>query len=235
MTDREQLRALRDERFPELPLDCGQRTNPGIVDTDEWRDWSAQDSTPDQLRIESYLARFDLHGKSILHIGIGNSGLALRFCRKAAAIVGTTVIPSEVSRARELGIANYKAVLHNKHSGENAAVPGAFDFIVDNNPTTFCCCMVHLANMLEFYASRLGPRGQLVTDRVGLSWTTDAPGANCRWGFSFDDLAAVAALVDLRTHAVDDTVLVVASDPTALRPSRWSASYLGRLLVNRRR
>jgi hypothetical protein len=42
------------------------------------RNWSQKWTTPDQLRIERYIDRFDLRSKRILHIGIGNSGLARR-------------------------------------------------------------------------------------------------------------------------------------------------------------
>ena len=207
--DRHGLDRLREERFPELPLDCGERIEPGIADLAEWRDWTVQLTTPDQLRIEEYLDRHDLAGKTILHIGTGNSELARRFHGRARSIFGTTVVPSEVERAEALGIPNYRAVLHNKHSGNNDDVPRGFDFIVDNNPTTFCCCLVHLEAMLDFYGSRLSPTGQVVTDRVGLGWTTEAERSNPRWRFDFDDLAAVAPLAGLNAYAVTDHIYVL--------------------------
>ncbi len=222
--DSSDLAKLRDSRFPELPLDCGNSVRPGIVDTAEWRDWSDVETTADQLRIEDYLDLFDLSDSDILHIGIGNSGLAQRFADKAKSIFGISVVESEVEQANSLDLPNYRAVIHNKHSGGDERIPAAFDFIIDNNPTTFCCCLEHLARMLELYANRLSPSGQVVTDRVGLGWTTDAPGSNRRWAFSFDDLAAAAALAGLTAARAGPTIYTL-SVGRPRRPgiiARWS-------------
>jgi hypothetical protein len=232
--DSSDLANLRDSRFPELPLDCGNNIEPGIVDTAEWRDWSEVETTADQLRIEDYLDLFDLSESAILHIGIGNSGLALRFAAKAKSIFGTSVVDSEVERANSLNLPNYRAVIHNKHSDDDERIPSNFDFIVDNNPTTFCCCMKHLAKMLELYAQRLTPGGQMVTDRVGLSWTTDAPRSNERWSFSFDDLAAVAALAGLTASRLGPTIYTLSigrpKRPGFIARARYEAySYLRRI------
>jgi hypothetical protein len=218
--DRTALRSLHAARFAELPFDCGKTSRAGIADTEEWRDWSAQPTTPDQLRIEAYLDAFDLKGKSILHVGSGNSRLAARFAPRARRIVGTTVVSAEVRCAEALCLPNYQAVLHNKY--DPGPLEGApFDFIVDNNPATFCCCLTHFARMIEFYADALAPEGQVVTDRVGLGWTTAR--SHARWSFDFDDLAAVARLAGLATYRVGDETIALAHGPPA-RPtlrSRW--------------
>ena len=211
--DRTALHSLHTERFADLPFDCGEELEPGIADADEWRDWSAMPSTPDQLRIESYLDRFDLGGRAILHIGSGNSLLAERFAGRAERIVGTTVVPGEVLRGEALGLANYRVLLHNKYGGAAELAGKRFDFIVDNNPATFCCCLTHFARLIEFYANALESDGQMVTDRVGLGWTMK--GANPRWGFSFEDLAAVARLAGLGTFSHGRETIVVARVPPA--------------------
>jgi hypothetical protein len=214
--DWQRLSALHSERFPELPLDCGNDEEPGIRDTDEWRDWSELWATADQLQIEDYLDRVGTRGKSILHIGIGSSGLARRFTGHAAILVGTTVVPAELEKASSLALNNYRALIHNKYSGENYRIPESFDVIVDNNPTTFCCCIKHLGKMLEFYASKLNPHGQVITHRTGLGWKIDASGAHERWAFSFDDIAAVAPAAGLTAYQVTDEIYVLARS----RPSR---------------
>lgn len=222
------LEALAAERFPELTLDCGRRGDPGLVDSTQWRDWTVRETTPDQLRIEDYLDMQDLRGRSILHIGLGNSGLALHFHERAREIVGTTVVPAERDNGRALGLANYHVALHNKYTGAAEGMADHFDFVVDNNPTTFCCCLAHLATMLEFYADKLGESGQFVTDRVGLGWT-HVPGCNPRWSFGFDDLAAVGALAGLKATQVDRDVWVLSRKPPAPLP----ASARAKLLVRR--
>jgi hypothetical protein len=212
------LRRLHAERFAELPFYCGKPSG-GVMDAEDWRDWSAQPTTPDQLRIEAYLDAFDLAGKSILHVGSGNSRLAARFAGRARRIVGITVVPDEVRCAEALGLGNYRALLSNKYDGGLDA--GTFDFIVDNNPATFSCCLTHFARMIEFYADALAADGQIVTDRVGLGWTTAH--SHPRWSFGFDDLAAVAKLAGLGSYRMGSETIVLARRPPA-RPtirSRW--------------
>jgi hypothetical protein len=230
--DPDALLQLRNLRFPQLPLDCGS-PDPGITDVDEWRDWTEMPTTPDQLRIEDYLDRFDLRGKSILHVGAGNSGLAVRFARRAREIVGTTVVASEAAHGRDLGLRNYRVLLHNKYSAESEGVSGPFDFIVDNNPTTFCCCIRHFGAVLDFYASNLAPNGQLVTDRVGLGWTTDAPGSNPRWRFSFDDLAQAAPLAGLTAYRISGDTYILAREAPPRPPLRTEFGHFLRSLFGK--
>jgi hypothetical protein len=225
-------RALAAERFRDLPLDCGRRTDPGVMQGEAWRDWSRFETTPDQLRIEDYLDLHDLRGRSILHIGLGNSGLAVRFHKRAREIVGTSIIPAEVEKARALGLPNYRAVLHNKYTGRAEDWADRFDFIVDNGPTTFCCCLSHLATMLEFYVASLGVGGQVVTDRVGLAWT-DIPGGNPRWSFDLDDLAAAGEVVGLRASRVDRNIYVLSRNDVEPLPPSTGLKLLARSIGRR--
>jgi len=210
----EDLVELQRTRFAGLPLDCGQDDDPGVLDAEEWRDWSAQPTTTDQWRIEAYLDRFSLRGKRILHVGVGNSGLARRLHRDVAEIVGTTVVPAECRHGESLDLPNYRVLLHNKYLAAGAPA-GPFDFIVDNNPTTFGCCLKHLRAMLESYAAALAPGGRMVTDRQGLGWVSAGPGQNPRWAFDFDDLAAVAPLAGLGAWRHDETIFLLAKRPPA--------------------
>lgn len=200
-------RDLHRSRFPGLPLDCGATCDPGILFSEDLRDWSLRETTPDQARIERYIDRFDLRDKRILHIGIGNSGLARRLRNRAREIVGTTIDDPEIRVAEATGLANYAFVKHNKYSGDNGIVPGRFDVIIDNNPTSPCCCMRHLATLFEFYVAKLAPDGMIVTDREGLEWIPE--GAPEGWSFDFEDLSAVAAAARLRTFRVTRTVYLM--------------------------
>lgn len=217
------------QRFEGLPLDCGRRDEPGLVERGEWSDWTEHGTTPDQLRIEDYLDAFDLAGRTILHVGCGNSGLAARFAGRARKIVGTTVTPGELAHARRWiessGVGNYRVVLHNKYLGGDGMAGETFDFIVDNNPSTFGCCLTHFARMMDFYARSLAPGGQILTDRVGLGWSMAH--SDPRWGFDAGDLAAFASLFGLETHEIGANVIVLARG----KPRRPSvAGRLARLL-----
>lgn len=204
-------RALQAQRFPELPFDCGRSADPGIRFSEELRDWSDKATTPDQRRMENYIDRYDLRRKRILHIGIGNSGLAQRFGKRVKEIVGTTIDEPEFKVAQSLELPNYRFMLHNKFSAENQALDGPFDFILDNNPTSPCCCIRHLAVLFEFYAGKLAREGQIITDREGLEWVPEE--SNPRWSFTFDDLAAAGAVAGLTAHRVNSTVFVLSRSP----------------------
>jgi hypothetical protein len=180
------------------------------------RNWSQKWTTPDQLRIERYIDRFDLRSKRILHIGIGNSGLARRFHHRVGEIVGTSIDEPELQLAQNLSYSNYHAVLHNKYSGMSDEVTGRFNVIVENNPTSACCCMRHLAELFRFLELKLAEDGQIVTDRVGLAWIPD--GAHPRWSFDFEDLQAVASVVGLQAWKINRDTYVL-SRRTLAKPA----------------
>jgi hypothetical protein len=205
-------REVQQRRFPQLPFDCGKRANPGVRYHEDLRDWSDKATTPDQRRMEHYIDRYDLSTKRVLHIGIGNSGLARRFQGRAKEIVGTTIDEPEIAVAQSLGLPNYRYLIHNKYSGQHEAVEGRFDFILDNNPTSPCCCVRHLGELFAFYAAKLAPGGQMVTDRIGLRWVPDD--ANRRWSFDFDDFAAAGAIVGFTATPANKNIFVLSrGDP----------------------
>ena len=168
-------------RFRNLPYNCGELDSPGVDETEEWRDFSARESTDDQLRIEDIIARTAMAaGGNLLHIGIGNSGLAERLHPKFARIAGITIQPGELNRAVLLRIPNYEVRNYNKYKAGLAALfAGKFDIIVDNNPTSFCCCCMHLNMMMRSYAEMLKDGGVILSDRAGLKWVT--PQNNKGW------------------------------------------------------
>lgn len=194
----EAWRELHVTRFAELPLDCGNCVDAGIIYSEDLRDWSDKATTPDQARMERYIDRYDLRTKRILHIGVGNSALARRFHNRVREIVGTTIDEPEIRVARALSIPNYSCILHNKYSGRDTDISGKFDFILDNNPTSPCCCIRHLADLFSFYATKLNPSGMVVTDLGGLQWVP--AGSSARWRFDFDDLSAAAATAGIRAY-----------------------------------
>lgn len=223
-------RELHRSRFPELPLDCGNRTDPGIIYSEDLRDWSHKATTSDQARMERYIDRYDLRHSRILHIGIGNSGLAQRFHKRAGEIVGTTIDEPELRVARALALPNYAFVLHNKYSGRNEVVDGTFDVIFDNNPTSPCCCIRHLADLFELYASKLADGGQIVTDQLGLGWVPDD--SNPRWSFNFDDLAAAGAAAGLSAYRMNRSVYVLSRTPPRAADFASSARHIARRIAS---
>lgn len=197
-------------RFAALPTDCGQVCEPGTDEVEAWRDWTDRPTTEDQVRIENVLADLVRPGSRILHVGVGNSGLARRFARPGRTIIGTTISTAELAHGNSLNLPGYAVHALNEYGDTPPPGPAEFDFIVDNNPTAFGCCRTHLLQMLDHYQSRLARDGLILTDRKGLGWVTSAPGANPRWAFSVEDWAQVGRLFGLRIEQLSDTVVALA-------------------------
>lgn len=178
---------------------------------------------------------FDLKGRTILHVGCGNSGLAARFAARTRAILGTTVTPGELRHAQDWiersGTGNYWVLLHNKYLGREWMADERFDFIVDNNASTFACCLTHFARMMEFYAGSLAPGGQVVTERVGLGWSL--PHSHPRWSFDAADIGAFARAVGLGTYEVGANIIVLAREAPRRPPLRGRVAHRLRELGRR--
>ncbi len=186
---------------------CGELNKPGLaVDYSPYVDFSRRRTTSDQSRIEAVLAQLPLAGRRILHIGIGNSGLARRFAARGALVDGVTVSEAEYGHGRSLELEGYRVHLCNKFSRGFTATfaPGRFDFIVDNNLASFACCQYHLFSMFENYLCCLKPGGMILTDQRGMDWALLDPSLIL-------DFSALARLVDkLPLNAIKVTQMVYA-------------------------
>jgi cyclopropane fatty-acyl-phospholipid synthase-like methyltransferase len=173
-------------------------------------DYSRRETTTDQSEIEAALEATPLEGKRILHVGIGNSGLARRFAPRALAVEGLTVSAAELAHASALGISNYRPRLLNKHDPRLSAVSAEpFDIIVDNNLAAYACCKHHLYVMFESYAALMRPGGELFTHKLGMEWTAGDP----RWRLTDDDLDQLASTFGFRVRrAAGGVRVLVASD-----------------------
>jgi hypothetical protein len=202
-------------RFDALLLWCGN-INGGVDEDPEWRDWTHRETTPDQMRIEDVLATLDVTGATLLHIGIGNSRLAQRFCRSAQFIDGITLQASELRHGVDLGIENYNALIANKYDPDlDSRFHRVYDFIIDNNPSTFCCCRRHLATMLANYTALLKPGGVILTDTVGLGWTSSPN--DSRWGLNQGEWYQLGRIFQLVGERYTDTVIGLRKPLTATR------------------
>jgi hypothetical protein len=89
----------------------------------ERMEWSGQASA-DQERMMHYLRSDDLSGRTILHVGTGNSELGI-LCAATAKLVDTmSISPAEIDRANSLGLPNYRGFVCNKYFAERAAGRG---------------------------------------------------------------------------------------------------------------
>jgi len=147
---------------------CGGE-QPGVSPNAEAIDWTRQETTRDQVRIEAVLDTMTLTGAQILHVGVGNSHVAQRFANRVRRIDGLTVHQNEKIYAEALRISNYTVYVLNKHSREVASVLAhTYDFIIDNNLASFACCKNHFRVMLQNYVAVLRSRGRVLTCQIGM-------------------------------------------------------------------
>jgi hypothetical protein len=210
-------------RFGRLCHDCGRENNPGIDELPEWQIWTNQATTADQLAIEEQLENFVTASSSILHIGAGNSSLGRRFAPRVSTVVGTTLHDEERVLSEGLGIENYAVVCANKYSEDMDRIAGNFDFIVDNNPSSFACCLFHFSRMMVSYAELLKRDGGLfMTAQRGWGWVVTANDLN--WSFGWDDWALLGEILRMPVARVTDMVYSMQRLPDSV-----SASMLNEL------
>jgi len=192
-------------RYRDAPEVCGKLDHPGLAtDMPLWVDHTRDETTVDQARIEDALEGMDLDGRAILHVGVGNSGLARRFAPRIAVVDGLTVSDAEKKLADSLAIPNYTVHILSKYSREFLVqIANRYDYIVDNNLASFACCKYHFFRMLDNYVWCMRPGARILTDQRGMDWAVnDDP----RWQLTYDDLVALEDLFPLTAGAVTDTV-----------------------------
>ncbi len=133
--------------------------------------WENRQITSDELEIINFLENsFDLHSKSILHIGIGNSFFAKKFFKNK--IFGITISQKEIDLANSLGLSNYKVLLCDKYSFsfKEDFNNMSFDLIVDANLKSYSCCQDSFNFYIENLFYKLNKNGTLITSKNGMNW-----------------------------------------------------------------
>jgi hypothetical protein len=133
--------------------------------------------------------------------------LALRFgsTHRVVVIDGVTLGAAELDYALSSGW--YNSVRRaNKYSRDffEDFSDEYYDFIIDNNLSSYACCQKHFLQMMRAYTNALKPGGMILTDRVGLA---HAPG-DPNWNLT-DDLAVLAKDFNLALITETETVLAL--------------------------
>jgi hypothetical protein len=191
--------------FNRAPEVCGRLDNPGLAtDMPLWVDHTHDDTTVDQARIEDVLDELDVDGRAILHVGVGNSGLAKRFAPRVELIDGLTVSEAEKVLADSLEIPNYTVSLLSKYGREFLRrIGNQYDYVVDNNLASFACCKYHFYRMLDNYLWCMRPGARILTDQRGMDWTVEE---DPQWQLAYGDLVALEDLFPVTAGALTDTV-----------------------------
>jgi hypothetical protein len=159
--------------------------------------------TADQQRIENILHCINLHNKTILHVGVGNSNIARLFGKQLTYLDGITVMIDEKEYADSLSVKNYSVVIGNKYSCDFLKISRSYDIIIDNNLSSFACCKHHFLNMFESYVNRLNDYGLLITDKVGLAYSK----IPTSFAMYFHDLVELEKLFPIKVFWFDKNVI----------------------------
>lgn len=137
-------------------------------------DYSSCAPSDDQKEINDYLLGYESRGKSILHIGIGNSSIAKMFTH-AKNIDGITISENEEFYAKSLGLNNYHIIRENKYCSNLKTMLGnnKYDLIIDNNLASFVCCEKHFLQFMSTLSSSLKSNGMIITHWYGMQWILD--------------------------------------------------------------
>ena len=181
---------------------CGSE-QPGVALNHEAIDWTRQETTPDQFRIEAVLDTMALTGTQLLHVGVGNSKLAQRFAGRVRCIDGLTVHQNEKIYTEALAIPNYTVYVLNKYSHEvSSALPHAYNYVIDNNLASFACCRKHFFVMLENYLSVLRCQGRILTCQIGMDAYHDQLGCT----MTYADLVSLERQFPVLVSKLTDVV-----------------------------
>lgn len=163
--------------------------------------WLGDKESPDQRYMDAALVGLAGPSSRILHVGVGSSAIARRWAAEVAALDGVTVVPEEAEHAARLGLPNYRVFVADKYHG--LPVSGPYDLILDNNLSSFACCMLHYREMFARYADLLAAGGQLLTERRGMDYA--APGG---FALTMADLRAICERHDLQVSERGSVVLM---------------------------
>lgn len=162
--------------------------------------WLEIEVTPDQKRIEAYLKNIGIENKVILHVGTGNSSFATRFF-KNNTIDSITVVEDELEHAKSLNLPNYNCFKLNKYSSDLKKLPHKYDFICDNNLSSFACCKTHFIEMMQNYITLLNENGRIITDIKGMAYHQN-------FAFPTSPEKIKQLFPDLEVDVVDLTVII---------------------------
>ncbi len=142
-------------------------------DKNNYSYWENKQVTSDEKEIVSYLNKFSLSkNKNLLHIGIGNSYIALNL-KNFDNLDGITISNNELIKGNSQNISNYKVFFKNKYS-ENDLIEnrfGYYDIIIDNNLKSFACCNKAFDNLINKYKNYLKKNGIIISSLKGMNWT----------------------------------------------------------------
>jgi hypothetical protein len=158
-------------RFLFFKKRCSNLSSPQLKYSDG--SWVMRKTTADLTRIQNFLQGAGTP-LAILQIGIGNSSLYSTLRTNLRKFMGITISEEEIEYAKskfpaEFG-SQYQVRLMNKYSADIDAIGDKFDYIVDNDLSSYACCHFHFNEMLKGYGKLLLPHGVVLIGIDGLGY-----------------------------------------------------------------
>ena len=142
-------------------------------DKNNYSYWENSKVTSDEKEITDFLNKSKLsENKNLLHIGIGNSHIALNL-KNYKSIDGITISNNELNKAKDLEIPNYNIYFKNKYSNGDLLINrvGFYDLIIDNNLKSFACCDNAFEDLINKYKNYLKNNGSIISSLRGMRWS----------------------------------------------------------------
>lgn len=135
--------------------------------------WEKKQTTSDEVEIVNFLNNsYPSKSLKILHIGIGNSHIALKL-KNYKKIDGITISANEINYAKSLNIKNYNLFFMNKYTRDTFTNEffRNYDAIIDVNLKSFSCCELAFNNLFSTYNSMLNNYGKIFSGKKGMRWS----------------------------------------------------------------
>ena len=135
--------------------------------------WENRDTTSDEISIPEFINKNYFNEKlNILHVGIGNSYIALNI-NNFKKLDGISISGNEIAYAKKFNIKNYDIFFLNKFTKDGFHLNNLnnYDIIIDVNLKSFSCCKIAFENLFSNYVSMLRNRGRIITGKKGMNWS----------------------------------------------------------------
>jgi hypothetical protein len=158
-------------RFLTFKKSCNKNSLPILKYSDG--SWVNRKTTKDLLRIQNYILQ-DERELTVLQIGTGNSSFYMNARSHLKKLVSITIVQEEIEYAKQISSSDfgnmYKVKFENKYSGDLSALGGSFDYIIDNDLSSYACCKKHFFEMLSEYKKILAKEGCILIGLDGLRY-----------------------------------------------------------------
>lgn len=129
--------------------------------------WLKRKTSKDLIKITEYFIKnYSKNEVKVLQIGVGNSSFYKNASKSFCYFYGVTIVFEELEYGLKLKNSqnhdNYHCELFNKYElSKKLTTDQNFDYIIDNDLSSYCCCKFHFSELIKFYSRILTPLGKI--------------------------------------------------------------------------